>query len=95
MLGQNVSMDTTMVTKNDQSYVQFYSDNTYKGVAFTLEPQMSSGLVKKNILTKITQSASVDIGTWSLSGNRLSLNSKTSDTTIVMQEVAINGILSI
>jgi hypothetical protein len=91
ILGQNVSMDTTTVMKNDLSYVQFYSNNTYKAVLPDYESSIASGFEKRKILSKITQVGAADTGTWSLSGNTLSLKSTTNDTTLTMQDVAING----
>lgn len=78
--GMNITMDTTMSTGNSLSYLQFYIDHTY---LFNLDDSFMEGLIKRRAMPKLMQT-STDSGTWSLSGDRVSLTSMTSDTTITM-----------
>lgn len=73
-------VDTTIIINNDSNYIQFYTNNTFK--AFIDEA-----------LSKDIAPYSPDTGTWSLSGNTLTLNYKIKDTGIDTTLVATGTVI--
>ena len=87
-MGMSIPMDTTIQMESNDNYFQFFSDNTFT-VVFDEEDIFGGGMMKRSAMPKMLQSPA-DSGTWSLSGNQLSMTSFGDDTTIV-STVTIGG----
>ncbi len=87
--GMSITMDTTMQMPANSYYFQFFDNNKFF-VVFN-EDELFGGLEKTSLngLPKKMQ-WSTDSGTWSLSGNQLSMTSYGDDTTIVTT-ISISG----
>jgi hypothetical protein len=86
--GFSFAIDTTIQMESDDNYFQFFSNNTFT-VTFDEEEIFGGGMMKRSAMPKILQSPG-DSGTWSLSGNQLSMTSFGDDTTIV-SSINISG----